>query len=460
MTEYNLSEIRAFLHDNFGFEFAPNRDKELHSKLTTAAKAFQISDTEEFINWLLKQQFSADLSKKLAEYLTVGETYFFREKTALDYLENEYLPYLVNTKNKDSKRLKIWCAGCSSGEEPYSIAIIVNRFFQKLDGWTIKLIASDINPLAINKAKTGIYTKWSFRNTSADLQKTYFDETPDGKYQIKSWLRNSVDFRFLNLMNDPFPNLIGGMNDFDVIFCRNVFIYFSQDAIKAVSSKFYKSLKEDGILAVSPVEASSVMSSEFNFFSHQGTTLFRKSSSSPKKNNGSLFTHNKIANNTPIKKIANHQSLLTNKNTGKAPEKPRREIQPEKEDKPLTIEAAMENANLGELEKAKQICLAIINKNKTNYNAYFLLANIYFEQGLKNEASWAFSQSIFLKPQLVMAHFLLGELNRNTHFKEAQKHYSNALKELETLPSDAILEESDGIKAGELKYLIQDIING
>ncbi len=276
MTHQNIGEIREFLLTKLGLAFAENREKELYQKLSKASKNFNFTDTDDFIDWLKNQPLNDKQIQLLASSLTVGETYFFREKKALDYLEFDYLPELIRQRKGKTQQLKIWSAGCATGEEPYSIAILLQRIIPDFKNWDITIHATDINPDFLNKGQKGVYSRWSFRKTPESFKTRYFKELDKNYFQINDSAKSLVTFFYLNLASDIYPSLQNNISNYDVILCRNVLIYFSSEGIKLVASKLYEALKNQGVLLVSPVETSSLLSSQFMPFLYKGYTLFKK----------------------------------------------------------------------------------------------------------------------------------------------------------------------------------------
>lgn len=467
MTPGKIAEVSAFLHESMGLDFAATREKELFSKLSKASPDFGFENTHDFINWLLSKQPPKEQLIKLAKFLTIGETYFFREKKALDFLEHHYLPQLLAERENTTRTLKIWSAGCSSGEEPYSLAILMQRLLKDTDSWKIKILATDINPEFINKAKRGVYTKWSFRNTSDEFRNTYFEKIGANQYKIKDWVKNKVEFKFLNIASDSFPSINEKIYGFDVILCRNVLIYFSPAAIKNVVTKFYKTLVPGGIFIVSPVEASSILNTEFSHFMFQGISIFQKNNtnnktfptSDLKKSETKASTNSFISTQkavkpfvTPVKKeskqIIPQQSIPATNAT---------KVQTVSSSH-VSLKRVKEYANAGELDRAQKLCSEIIQNDKLNEAAYFLLATIFTELGDYKNAAATLERVLFLNSEFVMAEYALGELKIKTDDNIAMRHFKNVLKILSKRNNDEVVEFSDGLTVKSLREIINNRI--
>lgn len=189
---------------------------------------------------------------QLISVVTNTESFFFRDKGQFSLLKNYLLPTLIEKKS-DKKRLRICSAGCSTGEEPYSIAILLTDLISNLNSWDLKIVGIDINPVAIEKAQTGVYRPWSFRGIEPEIKERFFSES-NGHYKIDRAIQSMVDFKVVNLVDSSFLDPTLDLTDMDLIVCRNVFIYFSSSAIKSVLNKFYDALRPSGYLMVGHAE--------------------------------------------------------------------------------------------------------------------------------------------------------------------------------------------------------------
>ena len=176
------------------------------------------------------------------EYLTINVSEFFRTPDKFSKLETDVIPYLLKKTNS----LNIWSAGCSIGAEPYSLSIIMKEL---TPGKRHRILATDLDIEIIGKAKQGIYTADELRAMRPDRKTKYFTKTPDGKFAIKPDIKSAVEFRRHNLLKDRFEN------NFDLILCRNVVIYFTEEAKSVLYTNFFKALKPGGILFVGGTES-------------------------------------------------------------------------------------------------------------------------------------------------------------------------------------------------------------
>lgn len=242
--------IRDLLSDYCGIYFDDNQKYKFEHRLFRRLKKYHIKDYREYYRFLKYSEESDYELREIMDILTVNETYFFREPVQLSAFSEEILPELKE-KNKIKRQINIWSAGCSTGEEPYTIAMymIENGGFKE---WDLNIFGSDISQRVLRVAREGVYTRNSFRATDPYFIGTYFQQQADGNFRISDEVKKLVNFGYLNLL-DPFRiKLIGRM---DVIFCRNVLIYFNYDARKKVIENFYEKLTEEGYLLLGHAES-------------------------------------------------------------------------------------------------------------------------------------------------------------------------------------------------------------
>jgi chemotaxis protein methyltransferase CheR len=231
-SENLLIEISELISRELGIFFSKDRFKDLEQNLVGLAKELNFETLDLLIQNYLAQPMTSQRLQLLVKYMTVGETYFLRDTRSFEVLE-EILPNILASKGTE-KVLNIWSAGCCTGEEPYSIAILMKRLHYQLNGWKISIYGTDINEHFLDLARKGLYGEWSFRQSPPWL-KDYFNKMKNGKYKINSDIQSMVNFKNLNLISPIFPS---EMKNMDFIFCRNVLMYFDTNQIKSIISKF------------------------------------------------------------------------------------------------------------------------------------------------------------------------------------------------------------------------------
>lgn len=437
-----LARLSDLLAVHTGLHFPVNRWGDLERGIAAAAPDFGMADAKACAHHLLSAPLTHREIEILASFLTVGETYFFREKRSFEVLEQHILPALFRAReDNEQRRLRIWSAGCCTGEEPYSIAMILDRLIPNIEAWNITLLATDINPAFLRKAAEGEYNDWSFRSTPDWIRNRYFRHRKNGHYRLDARISKRVTFNYLNLADDVYPSLTNNTNAMDVIFCRNVLMYFSAERARTVIEKLRHALVEGGWLIVSPVETSITLFSGFTSVEFAGVTLYRKDTRAEVPH----FVHREpvpvmdaFAESIPV----TSPSPVAISNSATIPQTP-------------PSRKARDCANQGQLGEAAEWCHQAINADKLNPAHYYLLSAIQQEQGLRDEAARSLMRALYLDPNFVLAHYALGNLRQaQGRGREALRHFDNALALLQAHSPDEMLPESDGLTAGRIMEII------
>ena len=275
--ETGLAGVCEVITASMGLHFPVDRWNMLTRNLTMAAAEFGFQHFDEFTHWLLSSDLEKEQIKILASYLTISETYFWREEPVFSALTNYILPELIALKKNGEKSIRIWSAGCSTGEEAYSLAIALHRTIPDIKDWQIMILGTDMNPKALIKAESGIYSRWSFRNCPVWLKANYFHHLGNGNYEVLPKIKNMVTFSNLNLTDNSFPSLTNNIYAMDIIFCRNVLMYFTDEWISKISQNLFHSLNPDGWFVVSSCELNSQRFSQFRAVNFPGAVLYQKS---------------------------------------------------------------------------------------------------------------------------------------------------------------------------------------
>jgi chemotaxis protein methyltransferase CheR len=467
-----LSDFSKFVEERMGLHFPKERFRDLERGLFSAAKEFGYKDACSYLAWLLSTPLSHSQIEMLASHLTVGETYFYRDKGSFEALREHVLPGLIQSRRGKEQRLRFWSAGCATGEEAYSIAMLLDNIIPDIKDWSITILATDINPHFLKSAAEGVYREWSFRSAPLWVKERYFTKTKDG-FEVLPRIREMVSFAYHNLVDDPYPALINNTSAMDIIFCRNVLMYFSRKRTKEVVRHLNRCLTDNGWLVISPVEHFHAASSLFKVVKFPGATLYKKAKHEDVKTPlaGTVIE-------TPTPKWGDAISQLLH---DIAPAKEERAGSPYEElslckgpgetalsgeNLPLlpqedNAEASMvlqarSAADRGRLSDALELCEKAIGADKLNPSLHYLYATVLQESGRSAEAAASFKRAIYIDQDFVIAHFALGHLmHRQGRYKEAGRHFENACSILKSYGQDDILPESEGISAGRLIEIIQ-----
>ncbi len=268
-----FTEWRKYIYDLCGIYFQDNKKYLLESRLQKRIKYLRIDTFEEYLKYLQTSPNREAEKKQLFEAITINETYFFRNQPQLDALVVNIIPELLQNKNNSFSKLRIWSAASSSGEEAYSIAIMLNEMIlPKFPNLKIEIIGTDINYAVVETAREGIFKEYSIRNTPPTYKKKYFQKI-DNTYVLDQKIKNMVSFKVLNLYDDLAVN---SMIKSDVIFCANVLIYFDAKSKIKVVNNLYNNLNPEGYLFIGYSETLHGISKAFKLVSFDKTIGYKR----------------------------------------------------------------------------------------------------------------------------------------------------------------------------------------
>ena len=500
-----LLQVSERIESRTGLHFPAARFADLERGLVRAAREVGCRDANAYAEALSSRDLHGADVEALAGSLTIGETHFFRDPRAFGFLETPLLPELIAAKRGGDRRLRIWSAGCATGEEPYSIAILLHRLIPDLDDWHVAILGTDINPKVLARAEAGIYSEWSFRDTPEWVKPRYFTPHSGNRYEIQPWLKRMVGFACLNLVDDDYPSILNNTNAMDLILCRNVLLYFAPARIPQVVQRFHHALIDGGQLVLGAVEASQMTFAELTPVPAPGLALYRK--------NGAATIHAtaEFARRPPIgdlpgsppagtppvavpepslpgKQTALRPSvsaaacpgprpapaavlaLPANRRTGYAEAdvlyaagrylEARATLlagpdRPHDNDPRSTMLLAQCHANLGELAEALVWCERALGMAKTDPELHFLHAAILQELQRDDEAMLALRNVLFLDPGHVLAHFTMANLyRRQERLPAAAKHLANVRRLLAQRDESEELPQSGGLTVGRLNAIL------
>ncbi len=495
-----LENLAHFLSTQMGWYYPKEKHLDLLKGIRSVTKEFGFEDPEECIHWLTSKPLSQNQMEILACQFTVGETYFFREPKVFDALEKHILCNLIRSRRGKDRRLRIWSAGSCTGEEAYSAAILLTRMIPDIASWNITILATDINPKFLEKAQEGVYRDWSFRGTPFWLKENYFSKTKDGFFEIHPHIKRMVKFQCLNLVEDTYPSLFNDTNAMDIVFCRNVLMYFTPVQVRNVIERFYLSLIENGWLIVGSSETSHIIFSRYVTVNFPGAILYQKDTQDHRKIRhycqGESLSDPLSASYSmkPVYYFQVQKDSLAPRESTDNPsvqvDKKMQQMQSETEPvqdlydravalfeagcydsiidqvSPLALQdstnvklitlLAKVYANQGKLSDAIQWCERAIETDKLNAESHHLRAIILQEQGQTESAMASLKRALYLNSNFIVAHYLLGNLFLQIgRIKESQKYHRNALQLLQQHKQEDIIPSADGITAGRLTELIR-----
>jgi chemotaxis protein methyltransferase CheR len=257
LTDKEFLDFVQYMHNNYGIDLSKKRVL-IEGRLSNIIEKKGMKSFGEYLDSIKRNK--KDEVTMLVNKLTTNYTYFYREENHFKYLREVILPY--EEKNNKSKIINIWSAGCSSGEEPYTLAMVIDDYFKfSASQWKINILASDISENVLSKAQEGIYAADAIKNLPEAYKKKYFTKVND-KYQVIPEIKKYITFKVFNLM-DP----IIQKNKYNVIFCRNVMIYFNADTKLEIINKFYDAVSPGGYLMIGHAETIQRNMSKFVYVS-------------------------------------------------------------------------------------------------------------------------------------------------------------------------------------------------
>lgn len=444
--------------------------------------------------------------ERLIKALTVGETHFFRDQAQFDALATKVLPALIVRKRAAAAaaglgvqpQLRIWSAGCATGEEAYSLAILLKELLPDLAQWRILLLATDINQDSLARAKEGLYSDWSFRETRAKaLRPEYFSvETGSTstavRYRLNENIRQMVTFATLNLIEDDYPAIINNTASMDLIICRNVTIYFTEETTRQVVNRFYQALTDGGWLVVGHSEPSLVVYRAFQTQSFADTLLYQKTgqpttwpaawdlldkngpvrkresqpmtfcgpvtSDPPRPKTRSLRQTAALPTLPPVgpDPYESAQTLLQQGCPQEAISALQQKVKAAPDFAPAHSLLGLIYANLGRWPEAKQWCQSALKLNNLLAETYFVLSLIHQHEEDLETAISTLKKAVYIDRNAPLFHFNLALLyRRQGQSDQAQRAYQNVVKILEKWPPETVVPDSGGMTARHLLETIQ-----
>jgi len=470
-----------------GLHYPPPRWADLKRQLQLLARDYSLPDIRALAT-LLQQPWSRLLQQRLIRLLTVGETYFFRDPPLYQHLRDTILGRLIEWRRAQGDlRLRLWSAGCCSGEEAYSLAMLVHDLIPDQTGWRIQIIGTDINPYFLQYARAGVFRSWSFRQQNPSWRSRYFQEQPDGTWHVDDRLRQQVDFQELNLVDPVYPDSTRRLADCDLILCRNVLMYFTPMQATAAIQRLHHSLAASGALILAPVEAALCAATRLATAAWPGAVALLRNQDCNSARLQDRVSQSQLLYDvvtTGIARTKRQDSGTVKTGFQCHSEKPTEKIIPDPVQTHTLVGVAMEHldyrdaiarlnaldwegltrrqrithaqlraqahANLGETNIALTWVEQLLALDKLEPRGYWLLANIEWERGQLHAAAQALSKALYLAPDFVLAHYLVGQIYARQNKRDlALHHFDISLMLMEQMPADSELPEGDGLSVAQ-----------
>jgi chemotaxis protein methyltransferase CheR len=464
LSEADFQRFSDLLRARSGMEFSGQRRADLERALERAFTEFGVSTADLLYDRLTgglggRGEAAATLETFIAS-LTVPETYFFRNQPQFEALEQRILPELIE-RRRDLRRLRIWSVGCASGEEPYSLAMLLRRVLPDLAAWDVTILATDLNRSLLEKAQRGLYTAWSFRDAPPDIQAQYFTQR-GSQFELSPQVRGQVTFAYLNLADDSYPSALTDTLEMDLILFRNVLIYFGAEMARRVIDRLYDALADGGWLLVGHAEPSISLFNRFTTHSFPSAIVYQKQIGAPEAGDAPVVAPPRPAvprrRGSDARKPAVFAGSHTPRPAARSAEPVRRAASAPatgEDDLLSQYQAAKRLADQSQLEPAHRSILALLQRAPLFAPAYYLQGLILQELGDAEGALAALRRCVYVDAGFVMGHLALANLYTFAGQAErAQRYRENIARLLAGAPAGEPIPEGDGMTVGDLRRTV------
>jgi len=405
LTPAKFDKLREFIEGQSGVFVDDARLDALRISLVTEMSINQINTFDEYFELLTKRDTNQEAFRNLLNLITLNESHFFKNAEHFQILAENIIPEIAERKESGDKTLRMWSAGCSTGEEPYSMAIVMLEAMALLEGWKIEILATDVSQNALSIAQQGEYFKGSIKDVRKEWLDKYFDVV-DNKYRVKDFVKQAVKFKYLNLIREPFP--IEEVYGQDIIFCRNVTIHFKIESTRRVVSRFYDTLPDVGYLFVGPHETLLGVTNEMRHLEVGHTSIYCK---------GPSVLFSRVPSKLVIATIYMNQKKY---------------------------------------EFAKSICTDLMTREPAEAEHHLLLGMIFRQEGKLDDGIMELEQAVSFNSQLVFAYLQLAETYEAAgNHAQAAKHYDRTIEIARTRPVFTPIEVVNRLSKDDIIHLAQ-----
>ncbi len=408
----------------------------------------------------------------LVRHLTVGETYFFRDRGALDALESGVLIPLIAARRRGIKFLRIWCAACCTGEEAYTLAIMLHRLLPDIAEWDISLAATDINESFLKRARAASYGEWSFRDAPPWLRTTYFTVGSDGRSTPLPHIARMVHFSALNLVaqSNAVP---AGLRAMDVVLCRNALMYFSAPQITHAVGRLTDALVSGGCLVVGPTETPCVVHPHLVRQQYPEAMLLRKfppgiGAELGNAAGGAVIgtgdaSATAMRNPRTARELPGLVTLLAAAAEAETTVEPKAIAGTSGASRAKAAahwaDEARSLAGQGQLAEALACCDRWLAVEKLDTQVHYVRAAVLLEAGDTGAARLSLRRALYVDSGFVLAHVALGQLERtNGNADMALRHFTNAQELLQGREPADELPDAEGMTAGQVLLTLNALI--
>lgn len=474
LSESLRNQFKSLVTERCGLYFRDYDLKNLETAILDRMKVLKIQSDAAYYNLLTFSAEKENEIRELLNLLTVNHTYFFRNEPQFAALQRKILPDMIQKKLQGNPKptLRVWSAGCSTGEEPYTIAMILKETIPDIENWDIQILATDASMQALDKARQGIYHTQSVRLVDPAYLQKYFNPKKVGgqtHYVLSDDIKHMVSLSFFNLMDEHYPS------DFDIIFCRNVVIYFDMETTIAVMRKLHSSLAPDGVLFIGYSESLQYISDAFTMQEWEEALYYTKTKSekgvtaaAPGAGRPSVRRDiNQVWDEISKAELKAEEDMASKRQRLLSPEMHHRlqdiMLRIVRKDYNMALrlidEASMDDPQLVELDYLRaEVCFnrgmsddarnalqSALRKDPLFVPAHYLQGYILLQEEKWDESKIAFQKALYLDAKFPLAYFNLAHVYRNQgKALEAIREYRNTLSVLDARSANTMVAYGGG----------------
>ncbi len=458
LLDAGFPHLKSRVIERTGHFYYQDKDDLLWERVRKRLRATGLPDSSAYLT-LLDDPISGPAEwGKLEAEITIGETFFFRYAEQFAALRETILPEIIARKAA-TRRLRIWSAGCSTGAEPYSLAILANEILgESLGAWRVNIIGTDINDSFLKAARQARFGKWALRSMPEEQRRRYFVDAGKEQWEVRREFRSLVRFERHNLLS-----LLDGtspleLTDFDLILCRNVLIYFHPDTVTRIVGALRDRLDEDGWMLLGHAEPNPVFSAMMQTLSLPGTVAYRRGAGT-----APLPIPAPLQPKTTLQEWRPLLPEPTPEAPARRPGLPRLTQIPQRA-APLPAPVPVGNvlgdirtrADAGDFTAAADLCRKALVTEPLNAGLHFYQGLVLRALGHPDEAEKSFLKSLYLDKNFAMAHYHLGLLLlAEGRSAPGRRSLTHAAQSVAAMADDHPLDEGDGVTAKELRDLIR-----
>jgi chemotaxis protein methyltransferase CheR len=415
-----LAGLCALLERRTGLVFHPHQLPLLIEAAAETARQFGHADVHQLAQVLSMLPDGAPELDQLIARVTVGESFFFRDAAQMDFLRSEFLPALIR-RRQGHRSLRVWSAAVAAGQELYSVAMLLRELLPDIDSWNLHLRGTDINLQALRSAVEGRYPEWSMRAVDPQQRARHFIEDPGGGARVRPELQGLARFSVLNLAGEGFPSMADDLHSFDLILCRNVFIYFDQQRVHEILARIVRCLAPGGVLMLGASDLVAVHVDGLETVQRDGLCYYRLSR--PKDAAPAMPAPAQRTDADALSRLASGSRWRELVSLAE-----RADMQKLRNDAHSCRQVAVAFGNLGRPEEALDWCGRALQLEPTSAEAHYLQALLKVEAGDDAAALEALRRALFLAPDLLGAHHQRALLHlRAGHRERGLRSLRNAL---------------------------------